>query len=172
MHALTSPLANALIFNMLWFGCVAGRYDYLWLVAPAVLAYAALLVYTGRIEPRQMTLVIVAGILIDSFYTATGVFRFDEATLLLPLWMCVLWVAFATTLPLSMKLFGKNVYIAALTGAWGFPFSYFIGQKLGAISFGLPFAWMAFLVGITWAIMLPIMYQWMLQPRSLNHEKA
>ena len=170
MQFLSSAIANGVIFNVLWFCCVAGRYEYLWLVAPAVLVYAGLLIFYGVISARQMGMVILVGVLVDSVYTVTGVFRFDQDNLLLPLWMCVLWVAFATTLPLSMKLFGRNGYLAALTGALGFPFSYFIGEKLGAISFGLPFHWMALMVGVTWAMILPLMYQWVKMPGSVAHE--
>jgi hypothetical protein len=73
--------------------------------------------------------------------------------------MCTLWIAFATSLPLSLKLLGRNAYLAALTGATGFPFSYYVGYKLGAISFGLALPWVIVLVALTWAIFLPILFR-------------
>ena len=157
---VTSSPFNMAINNLFWAGCVIGRYDFLWLVAPAILCYVALLVYTEVVKLNQLILPIGLGILIDSMYTAIGVFQFEHHSVLLPLWMCTLWIAFSTTLPLSLSLFGKNLFFAALAGAVGFSFSYYIGYKLGAISFGLALPWVFSLVALTWAIVLPIMFRW------------
>lgn len=105
-----------------------------------------------------MLAVVGIGILIDSFFTAIGFFRFDQSNLYLPLWMCMLWVAFATTLPLSLRMAGKSIYLSAATGAIGFPFSYYLGAKFGAVSFSLPFPMVATILTITWAIVLPLMF--------------
>ena len=157
---VTSAPFNLVINNLFWAGCVIGRYDFLWFVAPAILCYVALLIYARVIQMSQLLLPIGLGIVIDSIYTALGVFQFEYHSVLLPLWMCALWIAFSTTLPLSLKLFGENAYVAALTGALGFPFSYYIGYKLGAVSFGLALPWVFALVAITWAVLLPIMFEW------------
>ncbi|MBT8145512.1 MAG: DUF2878 domain-containing protein [Gammaproteobacteria bacterium] len=157
---VTSAPFNMAINNIFWAGCVIGRYDLLWLVAPAILCYVALLVYARVIQPSQLIAPVGLGILIDSIYTALGIFQFEHHSLLLPLWMCTLWIAFATTLPLSLRLFGKNPLFAAVTGAVGFSFSYYVGYKLGAITFGLALPWVFALVSTTWAIALPLMFKW------------
>jgi hypothetical protein len=154
----SSPI-NMALNNLFWVGCVVGRYELIWLVAPAIFCYAALLVYFGTVHINQLALPVAVGIFIDSVYTAFGVFQFEHHSVLLPLWMCTLWIAFATSLPLSLKLLGKNAYLAALTGATGFPFSYYVGYKLGAISFGLALPWVIVLVALTWAIFLPILFR-------------
>lgn len=151
--------------NLFWIGCVIGRYDFLWIVAPAIICYVALLLYSGTVQISQLALPIAVGILIDSVYTAFGIFQFEHHSVLLPLWMCTLWIAFATTLPLSLRLLGKNAYLAALTGAMGFPFSYYVGYKVGAVSFGLALPWVFALVALTWAVFLPIMFRWANNPQ-------
>ena len=157
---VTSAPFNMVINNFFWAGCVVGRYNFLWLVAPAILCYVALLVYSKVIHLSQLLLPIGLGVFIDSIYTALGIFQFEHHSLLLPLWMCSLWVAFSTTLPLSLRLLGKNTLFAAITGALGFPFSYYIGYKLGAVSFGLSLPWVFAMVALTWAVILPIMFRW------------
>ncbi len=157
---VTSSPVNLALNNVFWAGCVVGRYDLLWIVAPAILCYAALLIYAGTVRFNQLILPILLGIAIDSVFTALGVFQFANHGAMLPLWMCALWIAFATTLPLSLRLLGRNAYLAALTGALGFPFSYYLGYKLGAVSFGIALPWVIALVALTWAFFLPIMFWW------------
>ena len=160
MKLLTSSPVNMLINNLFWAGCVVGRYDFFWLVAPAIACYVALLVSAGVVTLKQLSFPIVLGICIDSLFTASGVFQFEQEMPFLPFWMWSLWIAFSTTLPLSLRLLGSNNYLAALTGGLGFPFSYYLGYKLGAIEFGLPLPWLIALVALTWAGLLPVMYKW------------
>lgn len=169
MRLVTSSLFNALLFNFIWLGCVAGRDQYLWIVAPLVLAYTAVLLKAGQLQLRQTIWVVITGIFVDSLYTASGIFRFEHDGVLLPLWMCILWVGFATTLPLSMRIFSRPLSLATVTGAAGFPFSYFIGTRLDAVEFGLPFTWTMVMVAITWAVVLPIMYRWMSPQEGSSH---
>ena len=170
MKLLTSSPVNMVINNLFWAGCVIGRYEFFWLVAPAILCYVALLFCAGVVTPKQLLFPIILGIFIDSLFTVTGVFQFEQRGLLLPLWMWFLWIAFSTTLPLSLRLLGKNGYLAAFTGAFGFPFSYYLGYKLGAIKFGLPLPWVIALIALTWAALLPVMYKWINSPAEPSNE--
>ncbi|MEZ5491933.1 MAG: DUF2878 domain-containing protein [Gammaproteobacteria bacterium] len=167
---ITSSPVNMVINNLFWAGCVIGRYDSFWFVAPAILFYVALLIYARVVTLKQLLFPIILGIAIDSLFTVTGMFQFEPQGLLLPLWMCSLWIAFSTTLPLSLRLLGHNGYLAALTGGLGFPFSYYLGHKLGAIQFGLPLPWVITLIALTWAVLLPMMYKWINTQPVLNHE--
>lgn len=159
-RVIASSPVNLIVNNLFWAGCVIGRYDFLWIVAPAIMGYVALLVYARTIDIKQLSIPICLGILIDSVYTAVGLFQFEHHSLLLPLWMCMLWIAFSTTLPLSMRLLGRNYTVAALTGAVGFPFSYYLGYKLDAVSFGLELPLTLLVLALTWAVFLPLMFRW------------
>lgn len=169
---LTSTPFNFLLNNLFWIGCVAGRYEFIWLVLPAIVCYVALLVQYGTITVRQIMLPLILGILVDSVFTATGVFQFEHHQLLLPLWMCSLWLAFVTTLPLSLRLLGQHPAAAALAGAIGFPFAYYVGFELGAISYGLPLTWVFVLMALTWAVLLPVMFNWINRYEVACHETA
>ncbi|MCB1671805.1 MAG: DUF2878 domain-containing protein [Gammaproteobacteria bacterium] len=160
LKLLTSSPVNMAVNNLFWAGCVIGRYDLLWLVAPAILGYLALLLAAGTLHWQQLWPTIVLGVVVDSLYTATGIFQFPDHSLLLPLWMWALWIAFATTLPMSLRWLGKHPLVAALTGALGFPFSYLLGFELGAIAYPHSLYPTLLLIGITWALLLPLLYRW------------
>lgn len=170
MKIVTSSPFNLVINNLFWAGCVFGRYDMIWFVAPAIMVYVALLLYSRVIQLSQILFPVGLGIIIDSIYTASGVFQFEHHSVLVPLWMCALWIAFSTTLPLSLRLFGKNAYLASVTGALGFPFSYYLGYELGAISFGIGIPWVILMVALTWAALLPIMFYWINRQQVVFNE--
>lgn len=158
MGFLLSKPFNLVAFNLMWIGCVLGREAWLWLVAPVVLAYAGLLLYTRTVQPHQLGIPFAIGVTSDALMTATGLFQFDNPPLLLPAWLIVLWVAFSTTLTRSLEVIGRNKWVAAGCGAVAFPFNYGVGERLGAVSFGdAPFAALIALA-VTWTLLLPVLF--------------
>lgn len=158
MRFLLSKPFNLVAFNLMWIGCVLGGIDWLWLVAPVVFAYAALLLLTRTVQPHQLLLPAAIGLTADVLMTITGLFQFDDAALLLPAWLVVLWIAFSTTLTRSLEVFGRNKWVAALAGTAAFPFNYGVGERLGAVSFGdTPVITLAVLA-VTWMVLLPVLF--------------
>ena len=70
------------------------------------------------------------------------------------LWMVGLWVGFAATLRHSFRLVLGRPLVAALLGASGGPFSYFAGERLGALSLG---EGALFAVSVEWLFALPVL---------------
>jgi len=163
LHVLLSKPFNIIAFNLTWLACVVGRDDYLWLAAPAVLVYVILLVRHKVIELNKLLPLIAIGVGIDVLLTALGIFRFeagqfDTGGLLIPAWLMVLWVAFSTTLFLSLQMIGRYKMLAALCGALVIPFNYAIGERLGAVSFGDAYALALLSMSAIWIIALPLFY--------------
>lgn len=158
---LTKPF-NLVAFNLMWLGCVLGRADWLWLVAPGVLAYCALLILTGTVRAWQIAVPAAIGIAIDAALTGAGLFHFPETPLLLPLWLLVLWLAFATTLTQSLAVVGRHKWVAAACGAVAFPFNYGVGERLGAVSFHDTWLVTVIALACIWALLLPVMY-WLVE---------
>ena len=157
MAVVLSKPFNLAAFNLMWLGCVLGRGDWLWLVAPVVLVYCALLVLTGTVRAWQIGVPAAIGVAIDAALTGAGLFVFP-GTPLLPLWLLVLWLAFATTLTRSLAVFGRHKWVAAACGAVAFPFNYGIGERLGAVSFHESWLVTVTTLALIWMLMLPFLY--------------
>lgn len=158
LRVLLSKPFNIVAFNLTWLACVVGREDYLWLAAPAVLVYVTQLVRHRVIELSKLLPLIAIGISIDVLLTALGIFQFNTGGLLIPAWLMVLWVAFSTTLFLSLQMIGRYKMLAALCGALVIPFNYAIGERLGAVSFGDAYLVALLSMSAVWIIALPLLY--------------
>jgi hypothetical protein len=158
---------NILFFNAIWFTCVIGRLDWIWISAPVLLIY----ILTNFPSPQKILLYVAVpaaiGILIDAVLIQLNVFVFPKATTWMPLWLVVLWLGFATTLTKSLALFGKRPVLAVAAGMFGFPLSYLTAHRFGAVDFGYSTEMVALLLSAIWAIMLPTLF-WILKREARN----
>lgn len=155
LHLADRGWFNAIWFQLTWFACVLGRDPWLALTL-AMIALHFALVQSARTELFNIAPVAAAGIVTDTLLSTVGIFDFGDR--LVPLWLCLLWIAFATTLTRSLAILGKRKIIAALIGGIGVPFNYAVGERLGAVSFPLePTVTTVVLVSV-WAALLPALY--------------
>ncbi|HEY7775386.1 MAG TPA: DUF2878 domain-containing protein, partial [Kineobactrum sp.] len=127
---------NAVWFQTLWFCAVLGR-DQLLAVTLGIIALHLVLVPRRLAELRQLAVLGGLGIAVDAGLSLSGIFVFPGGVLV-PLWLCCLWLAFATTLGRSLAAFGPRPWLAALAGGIVVPLNYFAGSRMGAVEFGLP----------------------------------
>lgn len=158
MTFLLSMPFNLIAFNVIWPAIVIGRDTLIWLLAPTVLLYAALLIARGRVKTSQIVLPAAAGILVDTCLSLSGVYQFENTSSLLPVWMIVLWFAFATTLSQSLAILGRNKLIASMVGALAVPLNYIVGERLGAMSFGYDMFLTVVVMSVVWAVLLPLLF--------------
>lgn len=146
---------NALWFQITWFLCVIGRDTWL----PAAIAMVVLhflLVAKPKLEATELAPVVALGVVVDALLSGFGVYDFSGA--LIPLWLCILWIAFATTLTRALAVFGKNRWIAAVVGGLGVPFNYAVGAKLGAVAFPMEPLTTGMVLVALWAVLMPGLY--------------
>lgn len=106
-------------------------------------------------DGKLMVLVAAAGITFDYLLQQTGVFIFPSQ--LFPLWLALLWLAFALTLNHSMSWLVKlPPTYQALLGAFGGSTSYLGGYFLGAVEFGLSVALTVPLLALVWGLAMPL----------------
>jgi hypothetical protein len=158
VNIILSRPFNLLAFNLMWLGCVLGREQLLWLVAPLVIAYSALLIGSGRVNVYQLAIPALLGVSADTLLTVVGIFQFNNTILFIPLWLSVLWLAFATTLTQSLQWLGKHKLVAAAIGAVAVPFNYAVGERLGAVSFPGDYLFTMLVLGALWALLLPLLF--------------
>ena len=136
--------------NAVWFVCVLITV-WLWL-SPKRLA-----------DLKLMFILFVMGTAIDSVLTHVGVFIFEEKRSLvafwpIPVWLSLLWCAFAGTVYHSMVAFQGRVALSALAGGIFAPLSYIAGANLGAVELGESILVTYLVVGIIWSIVFPFCF--------------
>ena len=155
---VTSKPLNLIIFNLLWVGLVLGRDSLIHLTLPSLLIYLACLLRIGNLKVHQVLLPAIIGITIDSSLTFFGIFNFPDSSLIIPLWLIVLWINFSTTIPLSLSFIGKNKLVAFGLGATALPFNYAVGERLGAVTFGEPYLFSILVIILVWSVSFPILF--------------
>ena len=126
---------NVIWFQTCWFACVLmGNKAALVILSLVVLAY--LLVPQLRFESWLLIAVCSLGFAVDFGLLAAGVLKKSSGGLLPPLWLSVLWLAFATTINHSLKTLMNKKIIFLLLAVVGGPLCYKIGVQLTDIQFG------------------------------------
>lgn len=158
-------LLNAGLFQLGWFACVLGaQRSWLLLIAIACLAIHLLWIANDRDEWRRLLRIAACGWVLDSALFHLGLFDFSGATWVLPLWLAVLWLLFASTLRHSLSWTRRPWWVGSLLGAFGGALSYWGGAKLAGV--GLPLGtWPSMLVlALIWAILMPALHHIAEQP--------
>lgn len=152
---------NFISFQVIWWLCVLSAKPGL-----STAVFAAVLLYTllhlslveGWAQTLPLLLTAVIGAVADQFAYKLQWILFENHTQWLayiPLWMLALWLAFATTLNVSMRWLQHKYALAFMLGAVFGPLAYLGAESVGAIQLpGLySLAWFAF----EWATLLPLM---------------
>lgn len=159
-------IINAILFQVTWFACVLGSAK--GLVWPAILSCLALIIYQlqpNHRHPSDLKLVglgIAIGLVTDTawiqleFMNFTEQSPFEEIT---PIWVIILWIAFALTVNHSLSWLNKHPVLPAAAGLVFAPFSYLAGLKLGAVEYLNDVVLVSACLGITWAITMTILVQ-------------
>ena len=156
-HRLSDTLwFNALWFQALWFCVVLGR-ETLLPLSLLLLAVHIWLAGDRRSEVRQLLLVGGMGIAVDVLLGAAGVYIFAGGVLV-PLWLCCLWLGFAAVLGRSLAWLAARPFVCVVAGAIAFPLNYWAGQRLGAVEFGYSLPLTLAVLALIWSVVLPAMF--------------
>jgi hypothetical protein len=162
-------LVNYVLFQACWFAAVEdGRSGRLWL-APAVIGAAVaahlFMVRERRCEAAYLVAIGAAGTAMDSTLLALGLT--DYTTLpagwpagLVPPWITLIWIAFATLPRFSLGWLGGRPRLAFLFGALGGPLSYLAGVKLGAVATHAEPVWTYAALSLQYAVAMPLMMRY------------
>ncbi|OJF68029.1 hypothetical protein BK026_04110 [Alteromonas sp. V450] len=117
-----------------------------------------------RVEDiKLMSAVFVLGTVVDALLTLSGLFIFDESEVLIsfwpiPIWLSLLWAAFAGTVYHSLTAFNGRMVIAAIGGAVFAPLSYIAGAKFGAVELGTSMLRAYIFIALVWSVMFPLCF--------------
>jgi hypothetical protein len=148
------PLLNLLLFKLSWLLLVLGQQAGLpWALALQGLSLALHPALRAALLPALA--VALAGLAIDKLCQVTGLFIFPQDRF--PGWLVILWLTFAFALPQGLGFLRKlRLPVLAGVGLLLGPLSYGIGQRLGAVEFGLPLLQAVTILGAIWALVLPL----------------
>jgi hypothetical protein len=154
-------IINFLLFQLTWFVCVLGAAGHLpWLGITLAFATLSWHLYTANDRLAELKLVlcvILIGGLFDQFLLSSHLLSYQAhgwSNRLVPIWILGLWIAFTTTLNVSLRWMHRQLLIPVLFGLIGGPVAYIGAVKLGAVTLNLiPQAYIALAVG--WGILTP-----------------
>jgi len=148
---------NAIWFQSVWFCAVLGQDNLLPAIVALLIAHLLLSRSLDK-ELLQLSTIAFIGIAADATLSATGVYEFS-GNVLVPLWLCALWIGFGATLNRSLAFFGKHPAVTVAVGAVGLPLNYWAGQRLGAVNFGYDLVPTLLVLAAVWSIVLPLMFK-------------
>lgn len=125
-------LLNAIGFQVCWFACVFGGSA---VALPVVGAFVAWQYrYWQPAEWRLLLGVTLAGIAMDSLWLHSGLMTFADPSLpIIPLWLALLWLAFAATLLHSLQWLMSKPLLLGVASLLAAPLSYYAGSRTGAL---------------------------------------
>lgn len=159
-------ILNLVVFQIAWLACVlGGAHGLPWLGVGVVAVVAALHLRLASAPAREALLLVLVGLLgglWDGLLMRYGFLEYPSGVILpwlAPVWIIAMWVAFATTLNVSLGWLKGRWYLATLLGAIGGPLAFYGGYKLGAVAFPDTFVAMVVLAG-GWSFLMPLVL-WM-----------
>lgn len=156
-------IINVAIIYAAWFATVLAAAGGQPLTAAAFsIAAAAINVSMARKrlpECRLVLQVAAVGILFDSIVINFGLAKYASPGVIAqfpPLWMISLWMAFATTINVSLAWLQQRLPLASALAAIGGPLSYYAGARLGGMIFSEPLWLSIAAIAILWAAAFPL----------------
>lgn len=155
------------VANFAWFQAIW------WLVIlfqnSAVLPVLGLLLIWIVFSPKRvedlklMSAVFLLGTVVDALLTLSGLFIFNQTEVLvsfwpIPIWLSLLWAAFAGTVYHSLTAFNGRMGIAAIAGAVFAPLSYIAGAKFGAVELGASMVLSYIFIALVWSVIFPLCF--------------
>lgn len=153
-------LINAVLFQLAWFGFVAGaarNMAWLGLIPLALLAVHVLRDASTRKGDLVLAVAALAiGLVLDGSFARANLLVYADAEPSLigaPWWILAMWLAFAWTLNHSLTYLQKHLGVAMVLGVIAGPFSYYVaGRAWGALEFIGDARMTLVLLAITWGV--------------------
>lgn len=133
-------IANFVLFQVAWFACVLGAaHAYPWFgLGIAAVIVLVQVIFAPR-PAKAIAFVLIAmliGAMVDQAFIYFDIVQYQShgwSTSWVPVWILGLWMAFASTLNVSLRWLRENSILQLAFGALGGPLAYYAAQKLGAV---------------------------------------
>lgn len=154
--------ANFVWFQAIWWLVILHQNSAVWVVVLLIVGWLGFSPKRAA-DMKLMLILFFVGTAIDSVLTFFGVFIFDDKARILvfwpiPIWLSLLWCAFAGTVYHSMTAFRGRLAVSSIAGAIFAPLSYIAGANLDAVELGQSTLVTYLIVGIVWSIVFPFCF--------------
>ncbi|MEF1282667.1 DUF2878 domain-containing protein [Vibrio sp. M250220] len=145
-------------FQIIWFVAVIGQTSWHWLTLLLVTFTLLITAMRSEFAWKKLAVIVAVGISVDSVNMALGLLHFEQGYL--PLWLVSLWVIFAWYCYFLYPVVSQYpLSIVSVIGGIGGALSYSAGEKLNAVTFGLPIVLTAGILLIEWTIMVLLIFK-------------
>lgn len=161
-------IANALIFQVLWFICVQGN-NLAALLATIVVVSIHWYAFSRRLSEWSLIIIFIfIGIIWESIVASTSLIRFSSSMLfgstsspiaIAPLWLTCLWAGFAMTLRHSMAWLAKSALLRLALCVVFVPVSYYGGAVFSQSQFPNGPIVGLFAESVAWCVLLHFTYR-------------
>lgn len=155
-------IINFILFQLAWVACVIGAGKGVpWLgviVTALVLSWHLYQAKNVKPELLLMLCALIIGAAYDQSMLSLGYISYLNngwGNAIVPVWILALWLAFTTTLNVSLRWMRSKPLIAVIFGAMGGPLAYLGAEKLGAVVLHGATSYLALSIG--WAIITPLL---------------
>ncbi|WAJ70032.1 DUF2878 domain-containing protein [Catenovulum adriaticum] len=153
-------IINFALFQTIWFAGALWANSSLWITLPCLIALC-LNIKIGVTDLKLLSICAVLGLIIDGSLIQSGLFILPSTSSWLPLWLWLIWLAFALTLRHSLSYIIGNTKLAFVAGAIFGPVAYNGGKALGAIEFGLPNWVISLILASIWGVIMLGLSLWL-----------
>ncbi|MGH1469731.1 MAG: DUF2878 domain-containing protein [Cellvibrionaceae bacterium] len=151
-------IINFAFFQIVWFLSVILQNQF---YLPVFVTLVAIFLHdryvvTDRREWIGVFIVVLIGVLADSFFTLIGVLAFYHVSLI-PIWLVCIWIVFSMTLCHGLSWLAERYVVAAVLSAFAGPLSYIAGSRLsgGNVALGDPVWLSVVFLSFFWLLMVP-----------------
>ncbi|MDI1309509.1 MAG: DUF2878 domain-containing protein [Methylotenera sp.] len=155
-------IINFILFQIAWFACVVGAGKGMpWfgvMITMVVLVWHLSQAKSVKAELLLLLCALLIGAVYDQSMLSFGFISYVNngwSSAIVPVWILALWLAFTSTLNVSLRWMRNKHLIAVIFGAVGGPLAYFGAQKLGAVVLPSTASYIALSIG--WAIITPLL---------------
>ena len=155
---------NIAVFYAGWFGSVlAAAAGWGWLAVAVSLAVVLVhLVLTPRpaAELKLILAAAVIGLVAEGLLITFGFATYalpNSIAVLPPAWLVAIWMAFATTMNVSLGWLKDHLGLAGVLGLLAAPPSYYAGERLGGMMLAPPHMLSLTAIGLVWGLAFPLL---------------
>ena len=159
-------ILNAVLFYVIWWGCIIGiKFSYNFLGPLLTITAGAVhlnIIPEARKESRVILLCGVLALFVESLHLHSGFLSYDGYLLtgspFPPLWILCIWMTLGATLNYSMFFLKDRWILMVLCGGIFGPGCYFFAMKGGILYFNSSTLLSLLILSVVWGISLPLMY--------------